>query len=348
MARGRKGGAGNINYYPINEPEARRAKEMNSFYHYEEGSATAEYHSLIDKAAAVAEKQKTRVDPMFHEKIDHLLDTYARKLADNMNQQFTIDARVPSVMIAGPANFPIRQKEKQNRARDSNMEEWRHIQGLLDKIRSTGMGGISADDPEAVTKLKEKLEGLERSQLIMKEVNIYYRKHGTLDGCALLSPDQIEKLKSDMARYSWLKKPFDLTNTSAEIRRVKERIEDLSKWAETEFSGWEFQGGHVEMNLQENRLQIFFDGKPDADTRTELKGNGFRWAPSVGAWQRQLTNNALWAADRLACIQPLSGERPSQLQKKAQEKPSILKTMQEYPKEPGQEKPPMPKKEAER
>ena len=52
MARGRKGGAGNINYYPINEPEARRAKEMNSFYHYEEGSATAEYHSLIDKAAA--------------------------------------------------------------------------------------------------------------------------------------------------------------------------------------------------------------------------------------------------------------------------------------------------------
>ena len=64
------------------------------------------------------------------------------------------------------------------------------------------MGGISADDPEAITKLKEKLEGLERSQLIMKEVNIYYRKHGTLDGCALLSPDQIEKLKSDMARYS--------------------------------------------------------------------------------------------------------------------------------------------------
>ncbi|MFR0812795.1 MAG: hypothetical protein ACLSIK_22625, partial [Enterocloster clostridioformis] len=104
MARGRKGGAGNINYYPINETAARRAKEMNSFYDYQEGSATAEYHSLVDKAAAVAEKQKTRVDPMFHEKIDHLLDTYARKLAENMNQQFAIDARVPSVMIAGPAN----------------------------------------------------------------------------------------------------------------------------------------------------------------------------------------------------------------------------------------------------
>ena len=66
--------------------------------------------------------------------IDHLLDTYARKLAENMNQGFAIDARVPSVMIAGPANFPVGKKGKQNRARNSNMEEWRHIQGLLDML----------------------------------------------------------------------------------------------------------------------------------------------------------------------------------------------------------------------
>ena len=187
-----------INYYPINEGTARRAKEMNSFSDYKEGSATAEYRAMVDKAAAIAGQQKSRVDPMYHEKIDHLLDTYARKLAENMNQSFAIDARVPSVMIAGPANFPVGKKEKQNRARDSNMEEWRYIQGLLDKIRSTGMGGISADDPAAIEKLQKKLNGLERSQLIMKEVNAYYRKHGKLDGCALLSPDQIEKLKASM------------------------------------------------------------------------------------------------------------------------------------------------------
>ena len=71
--------------------------------------------------------------------------------------------------------------------------------------------------------------------------------------------------------------------------------------------------------------QVFFDGKPDADTRAELKSSGFRWAPSVGAWQRQLTDNAIRAADRLECIKPLSGEKPSQLQKK----PSILQTMRE-------------------
>ena len=157
-----------INYYSINEGAARRAKEMNSFSDYKEGSATAEYRAMVDKAAAIAEQQKSRVDPMYHEKIDHLLDTYARKLAENMNQGFAIDARVPSVMIAGSANFPVGKKEKQNRARDSNMEEWRYIQGLLDKIRSTGMGGISADNPAAIEKLQKKLDGLERSQLIME------------------------------------------------------------------------------------------------------------------------------------------------------------------------------------
>ena len=287
------------------------------------------YRAMVDKAAAIAEQQKSRVDPMYHEKIDHLLDTYARKLAENMNQGFAIDARVPSVMIAGPANFPVGKKEKQNRARDSNMEEWRYIQGLLDKIRSTGMGGISADDPAAIEKLQKKLDGLERSQLIMKEVNAYYRKHGKLDGCALLSPDQIEKLKASMAS-SWRSDPrpfesYQLTNNNAEIRRVKTRIEQLSKQAQREFSGWEFDGGRVEMNREDNRLQVFFDGKPDADTRAELKSSGFRWAPSVGAWQRQLTDNAIRAADRLECIKPLSGEKPSQLQKK----PSILQTMRE-------------------
>ena len=51
---------------------------------------------------------------------------------------------------------------------------------MLDKIRSTGMGGISADDPNAVSKLESKLAKLEALQETMKAVNAYYRKHKTL------------------------------------------------------------------------------------------------------------------------------------------------------------------------
>ena len=215
-----------INYYPINEGAARRAKEMNSFSDYKEGSATAEYRAMVDKAAAIAEKQKSRVDPMYHEKIDHLLDTYARKLAENMNQGFAIDARVPSVMIAGPANFPVGKKEKQNRARDSNMEEWRYIQGLLDKIRSTGMGEISADDPAAIEKLQKKLDGLERSQLIMKEVNAYYRKDhsetimGNMDSIVFLGGREASTLK-DISE-NWLGKATISMQTEGRSRGQSE------------------------------------------------------------------------------------------------------------------------------
>ena len=105
---------------------------------------------------------------------------YARKLAANMNKGYEIAGRVPSILIAGGSNFPTRKKEKQNAATDRNMQEYRDIQGLLDKIRSTGMGGISADDPQAVEKLQKKLSGLEKSQETMKAVNAYYRKHRVL------------------------------------------------------------------------------------------------------------------------------------------------------------------------
>ena len=306
-------------YYSINEGAARRAKEMNSFSDYPPGSATAKYRHYVDKAFALAQEQKKRVDPMYHEKIDSLLDTYARKLAVNMNHGYEIDARVPSIMIAGGSNFPVRQKEKQNAARDSNMQEWQYIQGLLDKIRSTGMGGIRQDDPQAIPKLQKKLDGLEKAQKTMKAVNAYYRKHGTLDGCPHLSPENIENLKADMASgWHYEKKPFqswELSNNNAEIRRVRQRIESLTRASEVAYVGWEFDGGHVEANRDQGRLQVFFDGKPEADARQQLKENGFRWAPSVGAWQRLLNDNAYRASDRIACIQPLSGIKPTELQR---------------------------------
>ena len=338
-------------YYFIDEEAARRAKEMNSYFDYQPGSATEEYRRRVDDAAAIAEAQKQKVDPIHHERIDRLLDVYARKLAENMNEGYRIDARVPSVLVSGAGNFPTRKKEKQNRARDANMEQWREVQKILDKIRGAGTAGISSDDPAAVQKLKLKLERLQDEQETMKAVNAFYRKNGTLDGCPHIPLDAIEKLKAEMAR-SWRPKPkpyesFMLTNNGAEIRRVQERIEELTRQAATEYKGWEFNGGHAEINREANRLQLFFDGKPDADTRAALKREGFRWAPSAAAWQRQLNDRAFYAADRLECIRPLSGELPSALQTRVQsEQAATTETPPESP-EPERETEALPDEAAE-
>ena len=88
---------------------------------------------------------------------------------------------------------------------------------------------------------------------------------------------------------------------------MKERIASLTRQKEIGYTGWDFDGGRVEANKEDNRLQIIFDDKPDEKTRAALKSNGFRWAPSVGAWQRQLNDNAIYAAGRLDCIRPLTG-----------------------------------------
>lgn len=298
-----------MSYYTINEEAARRANDMNSFRDYKAGSATAEYRRMVDAATELAERQKQRVDPMYHEKIDRLLEIYCRKLAENMNASYSIEARCPSILISGGGNFPVRKKEKQNAARDRNLEECNYIQGLLDKIRSVGTGGISSDDPQAVEKLEAKLATLEKHQEMMKAANAAIRMKDPAKGDAKLAelgytPEDIAKLRAPdfCGRIGY--PAYELQNNNANIRRIRGRIAELKKRTENTPEGWEFDGGRVVVNTAENRLQIIFDGKPDADIRTELKGEGFRWAPSQGAWQRQLTDNAMRAARRLKCIAP--------------------------------------------
>ena len=298
-----------MSYHTINEEAARRANDMNSFRDYKAGSATAEYRRMVDAATELAERQKQRVDPMYHEKIDRLLEIYCRKLAENMNASYSIEARCPSILISGGGNYPLRKKERQNAARDRNLEEWNYIQGLLDKIRSVGTGGISSDDPQAVEKLEAKLAALEKHQELMKAANVAIRMKDPTEGDAKLAelgytPEDIAKLREPdfCGRIGY--PAYLLQNNNANIRRIRGRIEELKKRTENTPEGWEFDGGRVVVNTTENRLQIIFDGKPDADIRTELKGEGFRWAPSQGAWQRQLTDNAMRAARRLKCIAP--------------------------------------------
>ena len=183
---------------------------------------------------------------------------------------------------------------------------------------------ISSDDPNAIQKLQDKLEMCEKSQKYMKEVNAYYRKNGTCEGFPGMEAARAARLDESVRQaYSWDKQPFPsyaLTNNSAEIRRLKQRIEKLTVNQEVGFVGWTFDGGEVVANSEENRLQILFDEKPDEQKRSALKGNGFKWSPSQGAWQRQLNDNAIYAASRMEFLRPESGESPVKLQPKAPKK----------------------------
>lgn len=158
----------------------------------------------------------------------------------------------------------------------------------------------------------------------MKQVNAYYRKHQTCRGCDAISPERAAELDNSMAKaYSFETAPFPawaLSNNNAEIRRIEKRIAVLGQNQEVGFQGWEFDGGRVEANMDANRLQVFFDEIPPQDVRSALKSNGFHWARSAGAWQRQLTGNAIYAASRVRAICPSDGTDPRSLQPKAKPK----------------------------
>lgn len=182
---------------------------------------------------------------------------------------------------------------------------------------------ISREDPQAIEKLQAKLEECEKMQVKMKSVNAHYRKYGTCVGHPDLTKEQAYKLEASMSHHSWDNQPYSsyaLTNNNAEIRRLKMRMKELSIDKTLGFVGWQFEGGKAIANDELCRLQLVFDEKPTDEQIYKLKLNGFKWSPTNQAWQRQLNQNAICAADRLGFVNPVDGKRAYELQPKVKEK----------------------------
>lgn len=297
-----------MKYYAINESDARRSKEMMSYSDYKPMSATNSYKASVDEVYKLAEEKKARVNELYHEKIDALADKYARKLANYINEDKRIGCMCPSVMICGPANFPVRKKEKQVAAWDRLYATWDSIENIKTQILRVGTGrdAIKSDDENAIEKLEIKLKKAQDLQTYMKKVNAYYRKHKTCKGCDGVNDETANKLDESMkSEYTWGTAPFPsfrLTNNNAKIKNTKNRLARLqaakSKPTE-EIATLENDYCKVVENTEIMRIQLIFDGKPDAEVRKILKSNGFRWAPSQGAWQRQLTSNGKYATKQV-------------------------------------------------
>lgn len=175
------------------------------------------------------------------------------------------------------------------------------------KAASVGTGGISSDDPEAVVKLKTKVEKLEQVQATMKAINKII-KSKKLDDAAKVEAITNAGLTTE-ARASELLKPdfcgrigfasYQLTNNNANIRRIKQRIEALTQAEQAEDVHRQADGYDYYECTTENRVMFEFDGKPPEEIRTTLKRNGFKWSPSRLAWVRMLNNAGRYAAQQV-------------------------------------------------
>lgn len=152
------------------------------------------------------------------------------------------------------------------------IEEEKLAKALAHKAAAVGSGGISSDDPEAVTKLEAELVRLEAAHAIMKDAN--------------------KAKKGSFQQYS-------LTNSSANIRRVKARIEALkAKTIRPIPATIEGEGFRIVEDTEINRVCVEFDAIPSEAIRTELKSHGFKWSPNRGAWVRMASNQAWYLAQQ--------------------------------------------------
>lgn len=288
-------------YFNINESGAKTAHNMMSFSDYKEGSRTAGYKALVDKAYELGEDVILK-KPSEEERVANLCERYSRRLAQNINRDIQIGMMCPSVMISGAGNFPVKKKEKQVAAWDKNHEDYEQVERILWKIGNilSSKDVIKSDDENAIEKLQEKVDILKEKQEQMKEVNKAVRLKDTEKGNEILgnmgyTDKQIEQLRTPdycgiIGFPSYL-----LSNNNANIRRLEERIKSLQATKSNGTQERKNEFFSVREDVDSMRIQLFFEEKPEPEVREILKRNGFRWAPSVGAWQRTLNENGKYA-----------------------------------------------------
>ncbi|MGL5297783.1 MAG: DUF3560 domain-containing protein [Plesiomonas sp.] len=148
-------------------------------------------------------------------------------------------------------------------------------QYLSARAEVVGCAGIASDDPDALAQLQDKLAKREARQQAMKDAN-----------------------KAQRGSF----KTWQLSNNNAEIRRLRQRIEQIEKLHSAALI--ERAGDGWRMFEDDGRIQISFDGKPAAELRQLCKGTGFVWSPSRCAWVRKVTVRAVNEARRLARALP--------------------------------------------
>ena len=235
------------------------------------------------------------------------LENYSKKAAKQSLEAYSRGHDMAKIIPFGQPILVGHHSEKRDRNYrakfvkqfDKSLELGKKAEYFENKAASVGTGGVASNDPEAVKKLKEKLQKLEASRDKMKVTNKALRSN---DDDALLkigySVEAIAKLKEPDCFNNIGFASYTLTNISAEIRRLKKRIESLSEIRQSE--PLEFENDDLEIFVSDGYIVIDFKfGKPSDEVRKLIKSNAFKWSRVRIGWVRKVTANALYSTKRL-------------------------------------------------
>ena len=245
-------------------------------------------------------------------------EQYLANYRKHLSGLWATESNVASAFVTGPAKFNTRRNEKANQAYYNKLnafKEWR--ERALKAIERRKEASKTDDEKAEETwqRLKTVINdsastivgidtGVERGYSRSLFVANLFGKIATLanNGNVEVVDKAIDYIRQWNAK---VKKP--IFTERHKVFKLPEVARNVRKQAE-ERAGREskeipFEGGTVIYNYEIDRLQIVFDGKPDDDLRSRLKKAAFKWSPNQGAWQRQLTRNAIYATGQILNIQ---------------------------------------------
>jgi hypothetical protein len=248
------------------------------------------------------EKQRERKDRA-ESRATHLHAKADQQLRDSDRDVRNIPLGQP-ILVGHHSEKRHRKALERTHARTHQAVETHEAAKSADWAARSAGRAITSDDPEAVVALKAKLTDLEVARDRAKQINKAWRKGGEEAMRALdnIPEALINQIVRTMSLCPWMKKtPCPTTNTSAEIRRVKTRIEELlAEAARPEAESIEGDGFTIEEDTDDCRVRFFFDTRPDKETCRKMRGAGFKFSRLNGAWQRLLNSNGRRAALRMA------------------------------------------------
>ena len=245
------------------------------------------------------------------DKRDRWADNAGVRAADKLRRAHDLAGQIPP----GQPILIGHHSEKRHRRHlariDANMargvEERRKAEHHASKaagLREQLDRNIYSDDPDAVEALEARILELEAQRELRKATNARWRAHGKPGPedqagwdslvavlrqqpphCALAGPD-LDRLVADARRTmvlcSWHKAPFppySLTNLGANIRRLRQRIDQVKRrQARTE----EAVRSKRPAVQGQTWVSVTFPEKPDREILQALKASGFRWKD--GSW----------------------------------------------------------------
>lgn len=241
---------------------------------------------------------------------------YRSRMARETIAYLTAKGNCVSTMITGRSGFNVSRHRKSSNAADKalgRLQEHR-IRALraIRKALTPELQPIMSGDSDAVSRLREKIAKAESLHATIKAANRIVRGKPKNES----TPEKLERLEAlngitaDTAAKIF--EPdyagrigfpsYQLTNNGANIRRMKERLAGLERTKAAPVNELKGSAATVEDDPPANRIRLYFPGKPGADVRNKLKRSGFRWAPSIGAWQAYRNPQSIITAERIAGV----------------------------------------------